>query len=69
MIIEKRVLVYDYICEVDIFWEKCVWCVIDMCEKMNLFFVYLECFFFFILMDVVEVGEIIVYSVEDDKFF
>lgn len=69
LIFEKCVLFYDYICEVDIFWEKCIWWVIDVCEKMNFVFVYFECLFFIILMEVVEVGEIIVYSIEDDKFF
>ena len=36
MIMDKRVLPYDHIREADILWEKWVWRVIDIREKMNL---------------------------------
>ncbi len=65
---EKRVLPYDHIREADIFWEKRIWRVIDVREKMNLCFAYPERPFFTILMEAAREGEIKVYSVEDDKF-
>lgn len=68
LIYEKRVLPYDHIREADIFWEKRIWRVIDVREKMNLSFAYPERPFFTILMDAAESGEITVYSQEDDKF-
>ena len=66
--VERRVLPYDHIREADIFWEKRIWRVIDVREKMNLPFAYPERPFFTILMDAAEAGEITVYSTEDDKF-
>ncbi len=65
---ERRVLPYDPIREADIFWEKRVWRVIDVREKMNLPFAYPEEPLFSILMDAAEEGEIIAYDTEDDKF-
>lgn len=65
---EKRVLPYDHVREADIFWEKRIWRVIDVREKMNLAFAYPERPFFTILMEAAEASEITVYSVEDDKF-
>ena len=68
MVNERRVLTYEPIREADIFWEKRVWRVIDVREKMNLPFAYPEKPFFTILMDAAINGEITVYSTEDDKF-
>ena len=65
---EKRVLPYDHIREADIFWEKRIWRVIDVREKMNLPFAYPERPFFTILMEAASAEEITVYSTEDDKF-
>lgn len=65
---EKRVLPYDHIREADIFWEKRIWRVIDVREKMNLPFAYPERPFFTVLLEAAEAGEITVYSTEDDKF-
>jgi gliding motility associated protien GldN len=65
---EKRLLPYDHIREADIFWEKRIWRVIDVREKMNLPFAYPERPFFSILMDASVNEEITVYSTEDDKF-
>jgi gliding motility associated protien GldN len=67
-IVEKRVLPYDHMREADIFWEKRIWRVIDIREKMNLPFAYPERRFFSILMEAATNGEISVYSTEDDKF-
>ena len=66
--LEKRVLPYDHIREADIFWEKRIWRVIDIREKMNLPFGYAERPFFTILQEAAEAHEITVYSTEDDKF-
>lgn len=65
---ERRVLPYQPIREADIFWEKRIWRVIDIREKMNLPFAYPEKPFFTILMDAAVNNEITVYSTEDDKF-
>lgn len=65
---DKRLLPYDHVREADIFWEKRIWRVIDIREKMNLPFAYPERPFFSILMDAATTGEITVYSTEDDKF-
>lgn len=65
---EKRVLAYDPVREADIFWEKRIWRVIDVREKMNLPFAYPERPFITILMDAAQKGEITAYSTEDDKF-
>ena len=68
LIDERRVLPYEPIREADIFWEKRVWRVIDVREKMNLPFAYPELPFFKILMDAAVEGDINVYSTDDDKF-
>ena len=66
--VEKRVLPYDHVREADIFWEKRIWRIIDVREKMNLPFAYPERPLFTILQEAAESGEITVYSTEDDKF-
>jgi gliding motility associated protien GldN len=66
--VEKRILPYDHVREADIFWEKRIWRIIDVREKMNLSFAYPERMFFSILQEAAESGEITVYSTEDDKF-
>lgn len=65
---EKRVLPYDHIREADIMWEKRIWRVIDIREKMNLPFAYPERPFVSILMDATQSGELTAYSGENDKF-
>jgi len=65
---ERMVLPYQPLREADIFWEKRIWRVIDIREKMNLPFAYPEMPFFSILMDAAVNGDITVYSTEDDKF-
>lgn len=66
--VEKRVLPYDHVREADIFWEKRIWRIIDVREKMNLSFAYPERPLFTIFQEAAESGEITVYSTEDDKF-
>ena len=68
LITDRRVLPYDPIREADIFWEKRIWRVIDVREKLNLPFAYPVEPFFAILMKAAEEGEITVYGTEDDKF-
>lgn len=65
---ERRILPYDNVREADIFWEKKIWRVIDTREKMNKPFVYPERPLFQIIKDAVLGGEVVAYSVEDDKF-
>lgn len=68
LVLDRRVLPYDPLREADIFWEKRVWRVIDVREKMNLPFAYPEEPFFTILMNAAIDGEITAYGNEDDKF-
>jgi gliding motility associated protien GldN len=68
LISERPVLAYDPIREADIFWERRVWRVIDVREKVNLTFTYPENPFFKIINDSAIKGEISAYSTEDDKF-
>lgn len=68
IMMERRVLPYQPIRESDIFWEKRVWRVIDIREKMNLPFAYPEEPFFKILADAASKGEMPVYTTDDDKF-
>ena len=65
---ERKVLAYKHLREADVFWEKRIWRIIDVREKMNLPFSYPEERFFSILMDAAVNGDITVYSVENDKF-
>lgn len=67
-IAEKRILPYDHIREADVFWEKRIWRVIDVREKINLPFTYPKRPFITILMDAAEKGDITLYSVLDDEF-
>ncbi len=65
---EKRILPYDHIREADVFWEKRIWRVIDVREKINKPFVYPKRPFVKILMDAAEDEQITLYSVLDDEF-
>lgn len=65
---ERRVLDYQPVRESDIMWEKRIWRIIDVREKMNLPFAYPEEPFFKILSDAAVKGDLPVYSVDDDKF-
>jgi len=68
MILEKKVLPFISVRENDLYWEKKVWRVIDVREKMNLPFMNPEKPFLTILTDAAQKGEITVYSNENDKF-
>ena len=65
---ERRVLSYQPVRESDIMWEKRIWRIIDVREKMNQPFSYPEKPFFKIISDAVTNGDLPAYSTEDDKF-
>jgi gliding motility associated protien GldN len=67
-IVEKQVLPYESIREADVMWEKRVWRVLDVREKMNLAFSYPEEPFISIVMNGVKDSTLKAYSIEDDKF-
>lgn len=68
IMVERKVLAYQPVRESDIMFEKRVWRIIDVREKMNLPFSYPEDPFFQILQNAATKGELPVYSTEDDKF-
>ncbi|MDX2136352.1 MAG: gliding motility protein GldN [Saprospiraceae bacterium] len=68
IMLERRVLSYQPVRESDIMWEKRIWRIIDVREKINLPFAYPEEPFFKIIADAVTNGDLPAYSVEDDKF-
>lgn len=65
---ERRVIQYQPVRESDVFWEKRIWRIIDVREKMNLPFSYPEEPFFKLLSDAATKGDMPVYSTDDDKF-
>ncbi len=66
---EKRVLTYDDIREADVFFEKRIWRVIDVREKINKPFVYPKQPFVAIIMDAAKASEVTLYStVDGDEF-
>lgn len=65
---EKRVLTYDDIREADVFFEKRIWRIIDVREKLNKPFVYPKQPFLSIIMDAAKNKEVTLYSTADDEF-
>jgi len=65
---DRQVLNYAPVRQADIFWEKRIWRVIDVREKMNQSFMYPEVPFFEIIKKAAMNGEVILYSTSDDKF-
>ena len=63
---ERFVLEYEPVREADLFWEKRIWRVVDIREKMNRPFMYPDAPFFSILIDGVEAGDLTPYG--DEKF-
>jgi gliding motility associated protien GldN len=63
---ERRILKYPQLRESDVFWEKRIWRIIDVREKMNLPFAYPEDPFFKILSDAATKGDLPVYSTDED---
>ncbi len=68
LIKNRKVLAYQPLREADIMWEKRIWRIIDVREKMNLPFIYPEAPFFKIIETAAIEGNLNLYSVEDDKF-
>lgn len=68
VVTDRAVLPYQPIREADILWEKRIWRVVDVREKMNLPFAAPESPLFKILADAAMAGDLSVYSTEDDKF-
>ncbi len=66
LIEERMILPYDDPREVDLFWEKRIWRVIDVREKMNQPFVYPDAPFFDVLLDGINSGKIRAF--EDERF-
>jgi gliding motility associated protien GldN len=67
---EKRVVTYDFIHEKDVFWERRIWRLIDIREKMNHHFGYDKEgeSFIEILLQHAKDGDITLYHVFDDEF-
>lgn len=65
---DHRVLPYQPVREADIFWEKRVWRIIDVREKLNAPFANAVEPFFKILTDAIGEEKLTAYSVEDDHF-
>lgn len=65
LVTERRVLPYQPQREADIFWEKRVWRVIDVREKMNKRFVYPRRYFFDIIMDGIMDEKVTAYAIND----
>ncbi|HAD10848.1 MAG TPA: hypothetical protein DCF33_00265, partial [Saprospirales bacterium] len=66
IVTERRILKYPLLRESDVFWEKRIWRIIDVREKMNLPFAYPEDPFFKILSDAATKGDLPVYSTDED---
>lgn len=66
---EKRIIAYDYIHEKDVFWEKRIWRIIDVREKMNHPFKFEKEPFIKILISHAHKGDIQLYGTMDDGAF
>ena len=66
---EQKIIEYDFVHEKDVFWEKRIWRLLDVREKMNHIFVYEkdDLFFFNILMNEMKDANISAYMDEDFK--
>ncbi len=65
---EKRVLEYDFVHEKDVFWEKRVWRLIDINEKMNHIFRNEKQPFIELIISSALAGDISLYHTVDDRF-
>jgi gliding motility associated protien GldN len=68
LISERRTLAYQPLREADIFWERRIWRVIDVREKMNQPFAYPEMPLFDIFKTAALAGDLPLYSPENDRF-
>ncbi len=65
LIDETRILEYDHIREADVSWERKVWRIVDVREKMNMSFKSPHKPFFTILREMAENGDIAVFKDEE----
>lgn len=68
VVADKPVLAYEVPNERDIFWQKRVWRVLDVREKINHAFTFPDAPFFNILTGAAQAGELTLYSGEKDDF-
>jgi gliding motility associated protien GldN len=67
-ITERQTLAWQPVREADILWEKRLWRVVDVREKINFAFTYPNAPFVDLLVKGVESEQMTVYSAEDDRF-
>ncbi len=65
---EKQVIPYDFIHEKDVFWERRIWRLIDIREKMNHPFKNEKEPFITIILQHAKAGDITLYHTFDDEF-
>lgn len=65
---ERRILPYEYVREADILWQKRIWRVLDVREKINQPFNNPERPLITILMEAADEGKIQLYDTDNDKF-
>jgi gliding motility associated protien GldN len=65
---DRLILPYDNIREADVFWERRIWRVIDVREKINKPFVYPKAPFIKLLLDGAVSGDITLYSQANEDF-
>lgn len=68
VVADHRTLPYQPIREADIMWERRLWRLVDVREKMNQSFTAPESPLFKIIFDAALAGELPVYSTENDRF-
>ena len=68
MVVERKILDYEDVREADIMWQKRVWRVLDVREKINMPFGNPQRPLISIFMDAAERGDLQLYDTGDDKF-
>lgn len=64
----KGIIKYEFVREADVFFERRVWRVIDVREKMNMHFAYPKEPIIQLILDATESGEATAYNAIDDEF-
>ena len=68
MVVERSILKYEHVREADIMWQKRIWRVLDVREKINLPFKNPERPLITILLEAADSNKIQLYGTLDDKF-